>query len=114
MLDNFEHLLEAAPIVTELLAARARATRARDEPRAARLTGEHQYAVAPLPEAEAVDLFIERAAAVGADIEQDGRRVAEICRRLDCLPLAIELAAARAKLSRRSSCSRGSSSGCRS
>ena len=52
--------------------------------------------MAPLREREAVALFIERASAAKPDFTDDGA-VAEICRRLDCLPLALELAAARVK-----------------
>ena len=96
VLDNFEHLLEAAPIVTELLAAASglRVLATSREP--LNLSGEHRYAVAPLPQADAADLFVERAAAAGADIQQTAT-IEEICRRLDCLPLAVELAAARAR-----------------
>ena len=88
------------------------ADRAGHEPRAARLSGEHAVAVAPLglpdPAAhdaaavgrsEAVALFLQRAAGAGGEVPLDAATapvVAEICRRLDGLPLAIELAAARA------------------
>jgi predicted ATPase len=58
--------------------------------------GEWEVAVDPLEEQEAVELFVQRAAAVRSDVAPNGE-VAEICRRLDCLPLAVELAAARAK-----------------
>ena len=97
VLDNFEHLLEAAPLVTELLTA-APGLRVLATSRAPlNLTGEHQYTVAPLPQQDAVELFMERAAAVEADVARMAD-VEEICRRLDCLPLAIELAAARARM----------------
>jgi tetratricopeptide (TPR) repeat protein len=59
-----------------------------------RLSGEHLIEVPPLRESEAVALFRERARAVSRDFQADGE-VAEICRRLEGLPLAIELAAAR-------------------
>jgi predicted ATPase/DNA-binding SARP family transcriptional activator len=95
VLDNFEHLLEAAPVVTELLAAAPslRVLATSREP--LNLSGEHRYVVAPLPRPDAADLFVERASAVGADVQLTPA-VAEICDRLDCLPLAVELAAARA------------------
>ena len=96
VLDNFEHVLEAAPIVTDLLSAAPglRVLATSREP--LNLSGEHRYAVSPLGRADAVDLFIERAAAAGAAVEPTAA-VEEICRRLDCLPLALELAAARAR-----------------
>jgi tetratricopeptide (TPR) repeat protein len=59
------------------------------------LRGERQFAVSPLPAPDAVHLFVERASAVGALVEQTAT-VEAVCRRLDCLPLALELAAARA------------------
>jgi predicted ATPase/DNA-binding SARP family transcriptional activator len=94
VLDNFEHLLEAAPLVTELLAA-APGLRVLATSRAPlNLSGEYRYAVRPLPVSDAADLFVERGAAVGADLGLTAS-VEEVCRRLDCLPLAIELAAAR-------------------
>jgi predicted ATPase/DNA-binding SARP family transcriptional activator len=96
VLDNFEHLLDAAPLVTELLSA-ARGLRVLATSRTPlNVSGEHVYTVSPLPERDAVDLFVERAAAADAAVEGLAA-VEEICRRLDCLPLAIELAAARTK-----------------
>src|SRR5215203_4099896 len=115
VLDNLEQVLGAAPAVTELLAvapglkvlATSRAPLA--------LYGEHEYAVPPLslPDVRqlpdiaalsqyaAVSLFIERAQAAKAEFEvtsESAPAVAEICVRLDGLPLAIELAAARIKM----------------
>lgn len=96
VLDNFEHLLDDAPLVTELLSA-ARGLRVLATSRMPlNLSGEHVCTVAPLPERDAVELFVERAAAADAAVEGVSV-VEEICRRLDCLPLAIELAAARVK-----------------
>jgi predicted ATPase/DNA-binding SARP family transcriptional activator len=96
VLDNFEHLLAAAPRVAELLVAAPGLQVLATSRAPLNLSGEHQYPVPPLPAADAVDLFIERAAAARAEVEADDS-VAAICRRLDCLPLAIELAAARTK-----------------
>jgi hypothetical protein len=120
LLDNFEQVAEAAPVVSQLLLAAARlrvlvTSRAR-----LRLSMEQEYQVPPLslppagalrepplPHAEAlaqfeaVALFEARARAVKPDFElrdQNIQVVAEICMRLDSLPLAIELAAARIKL----------------
>jgi tetratricopeptide (TPR) repeat protein len=61
------------------------------------VSGEHEYPVPPLAEAEAVGFFLQRAQALVPQVSSNGE-VIEICRRLDCLPLALELAAARVKL----------------
>lgn len=60
-----------------------------------RIAGEREVPLAPLAEAAAVELFRQRAQAVQPDFSCDDGRIAEICGRLDSLPLAIELAAAR-------------------
>jgi predicted ATPase/class 3 adenylate cyclase len=114
VLDNFEHLLEAAPRLTELLAQPS--VRMLVTSRAPlRLTGEHELEVPPLPlpeltrvddldllsQYDSVALFIDRVQAVQADFaitNENAPAVAEICVRLDGLPLAIELAAARIRL----------------
>jgi predicted ATPase/class 3 adenylate cyclase len=97
LLDNAEHLLEAAPSLGALLAAAPRLRLLVTSRSPLRLSGEREYPLEPLPEADAVKLFVERARAIGREIEPDGV-VAAICRRLDGLPLAIELAAARTKI----------------
>ncbi len=61
------------------------------------LSAERELPVDPLPSQAAVELFVSRAAAAGREVEADAT-VAAVCRRLDNLPLALELAAARAKL----------------
>ena len=110
ILDNFEHLLTAAPLVTDLLITCQRLTVLATSREPLSLTGEHTIAIGPLrlPQAnaplgvmahdDAVRLFTTRAQARRADFtltESNAQDVAAICRRLDGLPLAIELAAAR-------------------
>jgi predicted ATPase len=115
LLDNFEQVVAAAPLVSELLAAAPGLSALVTSRMPLRLTGEHEFAVAPLAlpdptqqqplerlaQYDAVRLFIERAQAVKADFavtNENAPAVAEICYRLEGLPLAIELAAARIKL----------------
>ncbi len=115
VLDNFEQLLDAGPAVSALLAG-APSLKALVTSRAPlHLSGEHEYSVPPLavPDLEAseplatlaayegVQLFVERAQAVKPEFELTGENapaVAEICARLDGLPLAIELGAARVRI----------------
>jgi predicted ATPase len=97
LLDNAEHLLGAAPSLAELLASAPRLRLLVTSRAPLRLSGEHEYPLEPLPDADAVLLFVERARAVGRELQPNGT-VAAICRRLDGLPLAVELAAARTKL----------------
>ena len=96
VLDNFEHLLDAAAGVAETIGSCPQLTVLVTSREPLHVDGEWEVAVDPLREQEAVELFVQRAAAVRADFAANGD-VAEICRRLDCLPLAIELAAARVK-----------------
>jgi predicted ATPase/class 3 adenylate cyclase len=97
LLDNAEHLLAAAPDIARLL-SEARGLRLLVTSRAPlRVSGEREYAVEPLSTNAAVDLLRERAFAVGGHVP-DADTAEAICRRLDSLPLAIELAAARSKL----------------
>ena len=115
VLDNFEQVLSAVPFVGELLSAAPRLKVLATSRIPLGLYGEHEYAVSPLSvpdpkrlpdlgalsQYEAVRLFIERAGAAKASFEitnENAPAVAEICVRLDGLPLAIELAAARVKL----------------
>jgi len=116
VLDNFEQVVSVAPLVADLLAAYPRLNVLVTSRAALRVRAEHEYTVAPLavPIAvsasrepvspqdwlayAAVDLFARRARAAkpGFELtEENGPVVAAICRRLDGLPLAIELAAAR-------------------
>ncbi|HMJ00495.1 MAG TPA: adenylate/guanylate cyclase domain-containing protein [Gaiellaceae bacterium] len=97
LLDNFEHLLAAAPELAALLAA-ADGLRVIVTSRAPlRISGEREYPLEPLPPEDAVTLFLERARGVGKDFAPSPT-IESICLRLDGLPLAIELAAARTKL----------------
>jgi predicted ATPase len=110
VLDNFEHVLDAAPLVADLLTSVA-ALRVLVTSRAPlRVRGEREYAVGPLAldldvdatspadlaRSPAVRLFVERARGVQPDFRltaANGPTVTAICRRLDALPLALELAA---------------------
>ena len=94
VLDNFEHLLEAAPHVSGLLGGCLGVDVLVTSRSPLRLAGEWTYYVAPLRRDEATALLVERAAAVDrtADVAE---LAGELCARLDDLPLAIELAAAR-------------------
>jgi predicted ATPase/class 3 adenylate cyclase len=114
VLDNFEQVLDGAPIVASLLATAPRLKVLITSRERLRLRGEHEQVVATLALPEratlpldqlsqyaAVTLFIERARAAHSRFlvtNATAPAVAEICMRLDGLPLAIELAAARAKL----------------
>ncbi len=97
LLDNVEQVLDYAPRLAELLAGSSSLKLLTTSREPLRLTLEQQYPVPPLPEGDAVSLFGERARAVRPDFAAD-EAVADICRRLDGLPLAIELAAALVKL----------------
>jgi predicted ATPase len=89
LLDNLEQVIDAAPELGALLEACPNLTLLVTSRELLRVRGEVEYAVPPLAEPEAVSLFCER-----AQLETD-ETIAELCRRLDNLPLAVELAAAR-------------------
>ena len=97
VLDNFEHLVAAAPFVATLVAASGRLKVLVTSRAALRASGEHELEVRPLSEEDAVRLFNLRARALSADFAATDA-VRAICRRLDGLPLAIELAAARVRV----------------
>jgi predicted ATPase/class 3 adenylate cyclase len=100
VLDNLEHVLDAAPQIHQLV-LNAEALKAISSSRAPlRVSGEWEYPIPELADEDAVALFRERAEAIKPDfrLNGDATTVGEICRRLDGLPLAIELAAARAKV----------------
>ncbi len=115
VLDNVEQVIEAAPVVSELLRAAPELRIVATSREALRLEGEQEFAVPPMAVAdpalastpeqllayESVSLFVDRARGVRPGFELDvgnAAAVAEICARLDGLPLAIELAAARVRL----------------
>ena len=112
ILDNLEHLTDAAPLVADLLATCPRLTILATSQTVLHLSAEHvlpiaslrlaagddEASVAQIASADAVRLFLDRARAVRPDFvltEHNATTVAAICARLDGLPLAIELAAAR-------------------
>jgi predicted ATPase/class 3 adenylate cyclase len=95
VLDNLEHLRGVEAVVGELLVGETVVLATSRGP--LRLSAEHELPVEPLARDAAVDLFVSRAAATGRHIAADAT-VGEICRRLDDLPLAVELAAARVRL----------------
>jgi predicted ATPase len=97
VLDNLEQLAEGAGVLGELLAACPDLTLLVTSREPLRLAGEQLYDVPVLARGDAVELFMSRAQAVKPSIEIDPEVAAGICERLDCLPLAIELAAARTK-----------------
>jgi predicted ATPase/class 3 adenylate cyclase len=115
ILDNFEQLLEAAPLVADMLRAAPRSKVLVTSRAPLRISGEQEMPVPPLEvagagdagdpaalmEAEAVRLFADRAMAVRPDFvvtAKNAAAVAELVRRLDGLPLAIELVASRLRL----------------
>jgi predicted ATPase/DNA-binding CsgD family transcriptional regulator len=115
VLDNYEHVIDAASLVTDLLGAAPDIRILVTSRTRLRLSGEHEHVVPPLgladpgqqvsyeatAESPAVQLFVARARAVQeafALTAENAAAVAAICRRLDGLPLAIELAAARVKV----------------
>jgi predicted ATPase len=97
VLDNFEQVVDAAaPLLSTLLSRAAGLTLLVTSREALRLAAEYEYPVPPLPQEDAVALFAQRARSITPGFRPDSD-VAEICRRLDGLPLAIELAAARTR-----------------
>lgn len=97
LLDNFEQVVEAAPAVSALIGGTLHAKVLVTSREPLHVESERRYPVEPLRDAEAEILFVERGRAV-APAFRPTPAVGEICRRLDGLPLAIELAAARLAL----------------
>jgi predicted ATPase/DNA-binding SARP family transcriptional activator len=108
VLDNFEHVIAAADAVEGLLVAAPNAVALVTSREPLRLPGEHEYALRPLSlehevgaPSEAARLFVERASAIRAGFratDAEMSLIERICQRLDGLPLAIELAAARVRV----------------
>ena len=115
VLDNFEQVLNAAPLVADLVRASSRSKFVVTSRAPLQISGEQEMPVAPLPIADAgqindldelvhvasISLFMERAIAVRPDFQitdENASAVAELVRRLDGLPLAIELVASRLRL----------------
>ncbi len=114
VLDNYEHLLAAAPLVGDLLGRCPRLTVLVTSQSPLRIHGEQEFPVPPLSlpgtrrsrvddlaGIPSIDLFVQRARAVDPAFtldESNAQAIADICLRLDGLPLAIELAAARVKI----------------
>ncbi|MCC2628531.1 MAG: hypothetical protein K0S14_2181 [Thermomicrobiales bacterium] len=115
ILDNFEHVVVAAPVIADLLAACRNLTILATSRKPLHIRAEHQFPVGPLTlpdlgkalppddliEVPAVELFVRRARAANREFSlttENARAVAEITVRLDGLPLAIELAATRANV----------------
>jgi predicted ATPase/class 3 adenylate cyclase len=96
VLDNFEQLLPSASQLGDLLARLPHLKLLVTSREPLHLGAEYTYPVTPMREREAVTLFLERARAGQPDFAY-AEAIVEICRRLDCLPLALELAAARVK-----------------
>ena len=97
LLDNFEQIVEAAPVVSMILAETPNAKLIVTSREPLHVDSEQRFPVEPLPETDAVALFVERARSVSPSFGYTPA-IEEICRRLDGLPLAIELAAARVAL----------------
>jgi len=115
LLDNFEQVVAAAPLVVELLGSCPHVKALVTSRMVLRVQGEYNFSVEPLPLPDliqlpgietlpsyaAIALFLQRALAITPDFQltsTNARTIAEICTRLDGLPLAIELAAARLNL----------------
>ncbi|MEZ4863807.1 MAG: tetratricopeptide repeat protein [Caldilineaceae bacterium] len=96
ILDNFEQVSEAAPLVADLLTECAGLSILVTSQEPLRLRAEQRQRVQPLTPAAAVELFLQRAQAIDPDFAisaEVAAQITAICLRLDCLPLAIELAA---------------------
>ena len=101
VLDNFEQVLPAAATIAEILALCPNLKVLVTSRESLRIYGEQEFPVTPLEPSSAVQLFVQRAGGVRPNFAvtpENANAIEEICARLDGLPLAIELAAARTKL----------------
>jgi predicted ATPase/DNA-binding winged helix-turn-helix (wHTH) protein len=101
LLDNFEQVLPAATLVAEVLEACPSLKIVVTSRECLRIYGEQEFPVAPLEQDSAIELFVERARAARPNFaitSENAPAIREICTRLDGLPLAIELAAARTRV----------------
>jgi predicted ATPase/class 3 adenylate cyclase len=99
LIDNFEHLLEGAPAIAELLAAAPGVTILVTSQGPLAVRGEHLYPVPPLAEAEAIELFVELSSAADPTFAPTSEAsIREIVEMLDRIPLALELTAPRVRL----------------
>jgi predicted ATPase len=97
LFDNFEHLIEASAEIGALIGACPQLTMLVTSRERLQIAGEHEYPVPALAATDGLELFAARARALGVELDGDPS-AAELCARLDHLPLALELAAARTKL----------------
>jgi len=97
LFDNFEHVIDAAAGLPKLLAACPNLRLVVTSRELLRVPGEQAYPVPPLEPEDGTQLFLARARAAKPDFETDAA-VPDICARLDNLPLALELAAARVRI----------------
>ncbi|MGH1523462.1 DUF4062 domain-containing protein [Leifsonia sp. L25] len=115
VLDNFEQVVEAAPVLTTLLAEAPELAILVTSRVLLRISSEQSYDVEPLADEQAVDLFVQRAHAVKPDFEitaDNEEDVERVCEALDGVPLAIELAAARVRVLSPPNCWTGSTGDC--
>jgi predicted ATPase/class 3 adenylate cyclase len=97
LLDNFEHVIDAAPLVSELVGQCPQLDVLVTSRERLGIAGEHEYETPTLARRDAVALFVQRARTLRSKFVAD-EDVARVCEQLDDLPLAVELAAARVKV----------------
>jgi predicted ATPase len=98
VLDNLEQVVEVGPTLASLLAASPRLVILATSREPLRVRAEIEYPLKPLAEGPAVELFRNRAKTIDPEFEALDEQLGELCERLDRIPLAIELAAARVKV----------------
>jgi len=98
VLDNLEQVLDVGPSISEWLTRCPRLVVVATSRESLRLSAEREFPLAPLDEGAAVELFRLRARAHAPRFDAEESDLLRLCRRLDCIPLAVELAAARVRL----------------